>query len=199
VRPGLHPRDVVDAEWFRERMHALGREPSKPNIDRDAGAQRVDRKSGLPLWLVQLIAKGRLTAAGGRRVCGSSCAANGPTPRADLAGYAPSGGLPGGRAMPTVRRARQLDVVSSINDSHPCGACPRQDSNLRTRLRRPLLYPLSYGGGDRTRIPASHLRLATVAITRTGCAVRWSPLLSTMWRRTSDEFSLSTTARSSAR
>src|SRR3954464_13642585 len=26
------------------------------------------------------------------------------------------------------------------------GECPRQDSNLRTRLRRPLLYPLSYGG-----------------------------------------------------
>jgi hypothetical protein len=24
---------------------------------------------------------------------------------------------------------------------------PQQDSNLRTRLRRPLLYPLSYGGG----------------------------------------------------
>ena len=24
---------------------------------------------------------------------------------------------------------------------------PRQDSNLRTRLRRPLLYPLSYEGG----------------------------------------------------
>ena len=23
---------------------------------------------------------------------------------------------------------------------------PQQDSNLRTRLRRPLLYPLSYGG-----------------------------------------------------
>jgi hypothetical protein len=27
--------------------------------------------------------------------------------------------------------------------------CPRQDSNLRTRLRRPLLYPLSYGGSGR--------------------------------------------------
>ncbi len=27
-----------------------------------------------------------------------------------------------------------------------CGGCPRQDSNLRTRLRRPMLYPLSYGG-----------------------------------------------------
>ena len=26
---------------------------------------------------------------------------------------------------------------------------PRQDSNLRTRLRRPLLYPLSYGGPSR--------------------------------------------------
>ncbi len=27
-------------------------------------------------------------------------------------------------------------------------ACPRQDSNLRTRLRRPMLYPLSYEGVD---------------------------------------------------
>ncbi len=27
--------------------------------------------------------------------------------------------------------------------------CPRQDSNLRTRLRRPMLYPLSYGGQGR--------------------------------------------------
>ena len=25
-------------------------------------------------------------------------------------------------------------------------ACPRQDSNLRSRLRRAVLYPLSYGG-----------------------------------------------------
>jgi hypothetical protein len=24
--------------------------------------------------------------------------------------------------------------------------CPRQDSNLGSRLRRPVLYPLSYGG-----------------------------------------------------
>jgi hypothetical protein len=27
--------------------------------------------------------------------------------------------------------------------------CPRQDSNLRTWLRRPVLYPLSYGGAGR--------------------------------------------------
>ena len=26
--------------------------------------------------------------------------------------------------------------------------CPRQDSNLRFRLRRAALYPLSYGGGS---------------------------------------------------
>ena len=24
---------------------------------------------------------------------------------------------------------------------------PRKDSNLRTRFRKPMLYPLSYGGG----------------------------------------------------
>jgi hypothetical protein len=32
----------------------------------------------------------------------------------------------------------------------PSAVRPRQDSNLRTRLRRPMLYPLSYEGGDRT-------------------------------------------------
>ena len=30
--------------------------------------------------------------------------------------------------------------------SCPMNGCPRQDSNLRPRLRRPVLYPLSYGG-----------------------------------------------------
>jgi hypothetical protein len=28
----------------------------------------------------------------------------------------------------------------------PSAGCPRQESNLRTRFRKPLLYPLSYGG-----------------------------------------------------
>ena len=28
----------------------------------------------------------------------------------------------------------------------PAAWCPRQDSNLRSRLRRAVLYPLSYGG-----------------------------------------------------
>jgi hypothetical protein len=30
--------------------------------------------------------------------------------------------------------------------ARPDLACPRQESNLRTRFRKPLLYPLSYGG-----------------------------------------------------
>jgi CheY-like chemotaxis protein len=46
--------------------------------------------------------------------------------------------------------------------------CPRQDSNLRTRLRRPALYPLSYGGPRplpptaprRTRESSNRLRRA---------------------------------------
>ena len=31
------------------------------------------------------------------------------------------------------------------------GMCPRQDSNLRPRLRRAVLYPLSYGGSATTK------------------------------------------------
>ena len=38
---------------------------------------------------------------------------------------------------------------SSPHRRHRTGRrCPRQDSNLRFRLRRPALYPLSYGGGE---------------------------------------------------
>src|SRR5262245_17901098 len=39
--------------------------------------------------------------------------------------------------------------------SQVIGGCPRQDSNLRSRLRRPLLSPLSYGGSrTAARLPA---------------------------------------------
>ena len=41
---------------------------------------------------------------------------------------------PGGREVP---------LISALVE------CPRQDSNLRTRLRRAVLYPLSYGGAAR--------------------------------------------------
>ena len=40
------------------------------------------------------------------------------------------------------------DENSAFGLHKPCfQGCPRQDSNLRTRLRRPMLYPLSYEGG----------------------------------------------------
>jgi hypothetical protein len=44
--------------------------------------------------------------------------------------------------------------------------CPRHDSNVRTRLRRPLLYPLSYGGSGRTKItsPESIVRPVLVRV-----------------------------------
>jgi hypothetical protein len=41
-----------------------------------------------------------------------------------------------------------LSVSPSLLDVAP-PVCPRQDSNLRTTLRRRVLYPLSYGGSSR--------------------------------------------------
>jgi hypothetical protein len=35
--------------------------------------------------------------------------------------------------------------------------CPRQDSNLRFRLRRPALYPLSYGGSAGRQAAAARI------------------------------------------
>jgi hypothetical protein len=46
---------------------------------------------------------------------------------------------------------------------------PRQDSNLRSRLRRAVLYPLSYGGMPRASLPV----LATHAQARRWSAQRW--------------------------
>jgi len=44
-------------------------------------------------------------------------------------------------AMEARKRDRGAGSDSTISPR-----CPRQDSNLRTRLRRPALYPLSYEG-----------------------------------------------------
>src|SRR5919197_4940050 len=42
------------------------------------------------------------------------------------------------------QRRRSTDYAWAFN--HRARQCPRQESNLRTRFRKPLLYPLSYGG-----------------------------------------------------
>jgi hypothetical protein len=45
------------------------------------------------------------------------------------------------------RRARHLrDGAEGQLFDHRAGQCPRPESNQRTRFRKPLLYPLSYGG-----------------------------------------------------
>jgi hypothetical protein len=58
-----------------------------------------------------------------------------------------SGGLgrrtPPGSGRPATR--------SSSGVRRGSAKCPRQESNLRTRFRKPLLYPLSYGGGTGSR------------------------------------------------
>src|SRR3954454_10816668 len=55
-----------------------------------------------------------------------------------------------------MRERESVRLTPALSCRHPhwsehdscwlTGECPRQDSNLRTRLRRTLLYPLSYGG-----------------------------------------------------
>src|SRR3954465_5849611 len=55
------------------------------------------------------------------------------------------------RARRTRKRAAGQDPSSALSWR------PREDSNLRTRLRRPMLYPLSYEGGG-WRIPGGSPR-----------------------------------------
>ena len=61
--------------------------------------------------------------------------------------------------MALARRGRSERRIPSPTSAF--SKCPRQDSNLRTRLRRAVLYPLSYGGsvwwGDQ-KLPAARRR-----------------------------------------
>src|SRR5689334_8326208 len=49
--------------------------------------------------------------------------------------------------------------------------CPRQDSNLRTRLRRAVLYPLSYGGRSYVEDPSASTRPGFTPTPANGAAV----------------------------
>jgi hypothetical protein len=51
------------------------------------------------------------------------------------------------RVVPARHFGRDVLVVLAKRAPTSESRCPRQDSNLRTRLRRPALYPLSYEGG----------------------------------------------------
>src|SRR5205823_3368981 len=48
--------------------------------------------------------------------------------------------------QPELRQASGDTGTSSITRSTTITRCPRQESNLRTRFRKPLLSPLSYEG-----------------------------------------------------
>src|SRR5207247_5567564 len=50
------------------------------------------------------------------------------------------------RAVDEDEVAQMLDLLPSSRLEHHTGQCPRPESNQRTRFRKPLLYPLSYGG-----------------------------------------------------
>jgi hypothetical protein len=88
--------------------------------------------------------------------CGSRAA--GPCPAARTAGAQPAWGRGGGGSWRRSARrgggwrsqpGSQGRIGAGQNSfSLLTGGRPQQDSNLRTRLRRPLLYPLSYGGSD---------------------------------------------------
>jgi hypothetical protein len=60
--------------------------------------------------------------------------------------------------MARITRYPRVSLTVTSRDREGTGRslrspCPRQDSNLRTTLRRRVLYPLSYGGsGDHSRI-----------------------------------------------
>lgn len=53
--------------------------------------------------------------------------------------------------------------MSSITRNTTNPRCPREESNLRTRFRKPLLYPLSYEGEGRSSMEPFLLSLESVA------------------------------------
>ena len=50
---------------------------------------------------------------------------------------------------PTFHPTRRFSARYCAENLLVTAWCPRQDSNLRHRLRRAVLYPLSYGGDTR--------------------------------------------------
>ena len=59
--------------------------------------------------------------------------------------------------------------IKCRNDQHhpeyDITTCPREESNLRTRFRKPMLYPLSYEGEGRTvEVGSSSCRLIDASL-----------------------------------
>jgi hypothetical protein len=50
---------------------------------------------------------------------------------------------------------RRISPFADLGHALRCRRCPRHESNMRTRFRKPLLYPLSYGGATQKGIAAA--------------------------------------------
>ena len=59
---------------------------------------------------------------------------------------------------PARQRCQRWGPYSEVRLDQVRPTCPQQDSNLRTRLRRPALYPLSYRG--KTAVNSRRLTVA---------------------------------------
>src|SRR6266550_8074795 len=64
--------------------------------------------------------------------------------------------VPAQRAEPAdaLRRTSFSSAAFRVSEAGGTARCPRPESNQRTRFRKPLLYPLSYGG-SRTLCPGA--------------------------------------------
>jgi hypothetical protein len=69
-----------------------------------------------------------------------------------------------------VRWSRTLVSNGESLTLYVLAECPRQESNLRTWLRRPMLYPLSYGGNvlQLLEFPVRANRVGPVWCTKSG-------------------------------
>jgi hypothetical protein len=48
---------VMELQLVTDQVRFMVSMPPEPKVDRETGAQRFDRATALPLWLVQLVAK----------------------------------------------------------------------------------------------------------------------------------------------
>ena len=144
------------SSWMREQsIDARANHKPHKNQNKVARATTVIRD---PVGRGRLRLKERGAERGGPRVA--------PTLRPQCAQFHGESGSVRGNNVQLARCSDRLFPLVRARTT----LRPRQDSNLRTRLRRPLLYPLSYGGWTpSTEGPA------IVAATSSRSPPRWRP------------------------
>jgi hypothetical protein len=80
----------------------------------------------------------------------------GSRPHAKRSGSGTPG--PDQRRPPNRPHPAALGTWPGLGHEAPPAVRPRQDSNLRTRFRKPMLYPLSYGGQSWAQCPPTTRR-----------------------------------------